>query len=60
VRRRIYVRVPTWFLFVLSWGTELTFFYLVHMIDIMQRMSEGEHGSEVAKTRVSVLSNYVI
>jgi hypothetical protein len=45
---------------VLSWGTELTFFYLVHMIDIMQRMSEGEHGSEVAKTRVSVLSNYVI
>jgi hypothetical protein len=29
------------------------------MIDIMQRMSEGEHGSEVAKTRVSVLSTYL-
>lgn len=29
------------------------------MIDIMRRMSEGENGSEVAKTRVAVLSNYL-
>ncbi|RDW79602.1 hypothetical protein BP6252_04240 [Coleophoma cylindrospora] len=32
---------------------------IVKMIDIMQKMSEGEHGSEVAKTRVAVLTNYI-
>lgn len=32
---------------------------IVQMIDIMQRMGEGDHGSAVAKTRVSVLSNYL-
>ena len=29
------------------------------MIEIMQQMSEGEHGSPVALTRVSVLSTYL-
>ena len=29
------------------------------MIEIMKEMSEGEHGSAVALTRVSVLSNYL-
>jgi hypothetical protein len=29
------------------------------MIDIMTNMSEGENGCEVARTRVSALSNYV-
>lgn len=29
------------------------------MINIMQRMSEGENGSAVALTRVSVLSTYL-
>jgi len=32
---------------------------VVQMIGIMQKMSEGEHGSEVAKTRVVVLSQYL-
>ncbi|KAH8597289.1 fungal-specific transcription factor domain-containing protein [Bisporella sp. PMI_857] len=32
---------------------------IVQMIEIMQQMSEGEHGSEVAKTRAGVLSQYV-
>jgi hypothetical protein len=31
----------------------------VKMIEIMQLMSEGEHGSAVALTRVSVLSTYL-
>lgn len=31
----------------------------VRMIEIMQMMSEGEHGSAVALTRVSVLSTYL-
>jgi hypothetical protein len=29
------------------------------MIEIMQLMSEGEHGSEVALTRVAVLSTFL-
>jgi hypothetical protein len=37
---------------------ELTKF-VVQMIQIMQLMSEGENGSEVAKTRVAVLSDYL-
>jgi len=32
---------------------------IVRMIEIMQLMSEGEHGSAVALTRVSVLSTYL-
>lgn len=32
---------------------------VVHMINIMNEMSSTEHGSEVAKTRVSVLRNYL-
>ena len=32
---------------------------IVRMIEIMQMMSEGEHGSAVALTRVSVLSTYL-
>jgi len=31
----------------------------VRMIEIMQIMGEGEHGSTVAATRVSVLSKYL-
>lgn len=31
----------------------------VRMIEILRIMSEGEHGSEVARTRVSVLSAYL-
>jgi len=30
------------------------------MIEIMQKMSEGEHGSEVAKTRAVVLSEILL
>ncbi|KAM3077109.1 hypothetical protein ACMFMG_003422 [Clarireedia jacksonii] len=32
---------------------------IVRMIEIMQKMGEGEHGSPVAKTRASVLSDYL-
>jgi len=32
---------------------------ILHMIQIMQQMSEGEHGPEVAKTRAGVLSTYL-
>ncbi|CAG8978331.1 hypothetical protein HYALB_00005917 [Hymenoscyphus albidus] len=32
---------------------------IVRMIDIMRQMSEGEHGSKVALTRISVLSAYI-
>jgi hypothetical protein len=32
---------------------------IARMIEIMQLMSEGEHGSAVALTRVSVLSTYL-
>ncbi|KAL3418395.1 zn 2cys6 transcription factor [Phlyctema vagabunda] len=32
---------------------------ITRMIQIMQKMSEGEHGSEVAKTRITVLSEYL-
>jgi len=32
---------------------------IVKMIEIMQLMSEGDHGSAVAMTRVSVLSTYL-
>lgn len=38
---------------------KLTGWKTVQMIQIMQLMSEGENSSEVAKTRVSVLSNYL-
>jgi hypothetical protein len=29
------------------------------MIEIMQKMGDGEHGSQVAKTRAAVLSDYL-
>jgi len=32
---------------------------IVRMIEIMQAMSEGEHGSPVALTRVAVLTAYL-
>jgi len=32
---------------------------IVRMIELMHSMSQGEDGSEVAKTRASVLSNYL-
>jgi hypothetical protein len=45
---------------LLSWVLERDANYeAVRMIEIMQLMSEGEHGSAVALTRVSVLSTYL-
>jgi hypothetical protein len=38
---------------------ETTNYETVKMIEIMQLMSEGDHGSAVAMTRVSVLSTYL-
>jgi len=39
-----------------DWANEVT----VQMIQIMQRMGEEEqHGSEVAKTRAGILSQYL-
>ncbi len=43
----------------LSWIKETANYEAVKMIEIMQLMSEGDHGSAVAMTRVSVLSTYL-
>jgi hypothetical protein len=43
----------------LCYSADMGLMNAVQMIQIMQRMSEGENGSEVAKTRVAVLSKYL-